>query len=86
MFSSFYYTITRDNEDVDVLVEYEAIRAFGDVDVDLVKITLDGIEIETTEAEDLEFIEACFDHVDEDFVAEAEAYGDYRYEQSRDDY
>lgn len=85
MFSSFEYTLTRDDKDVDVLVEYQASRAFGDVDIDLISVTLDGVEIDTTEEEDRKLIEACFDRVDEDFIAEEDAYGDYRYEMSRDE-
>lgn len=86
MFASFYYTLTRNDEDVDVLVEYQATKSFGDVDIDLISVILDGAELDTSETEDRELIQACFDRVDEDFWAEAEAYGDYRYEQSRDDY
>ena len=86
MFASFYFTITRDDEDLDVLVEYEAIKAFGDIDINLTSVTLDGVEIETSEAEDKDMLDACFDRVDEDWQANQDAYGDYVYEMRRDDY
>lgn len=86
MFASFYFTITRDDEDLDVLVEYEAIKAFGDIDINLTSVTLDGVEIETSEAEDKAMLDACFDRVDEDWQADQDAYGDYVYEMRRDDY
>lgn len=86
MFASFWITLTRDDEDQDVLVEYEAIKAFGDIDINLTSVTIDGAEIETSEAEDKAILDACFDRVDEDWAAEQDAYGDYRYEMSRDDF
>lgn len=86
MFASFYFTITRDDEDLDVLVEYEAIKAFGDIDINLTSVTLNGVEIETSEAEDKAMLDACFDRVDEDWQADQDAYGDYVYEMRRDDY
>ena len=86
MFASFYFTITRDDEDLDVLVEYEAIKAFGDIDINLTSVTLDGVEIETSEAEDKAMLDACFDRVDEDWQVDQDAYGDYVYEMRRDDY
>lgn len=86
MFASFYFTITRDDEDLDVLVEYEAIKAFGDIDINLTSVTLNGVEIETSEAEDNAMLDACFYRVDEDWQADQDAYGDYVYEMRRDDY
>lgn len=86
MFASFYFTITRDDDDLDVLVEYEATKAFGDIDINLTSVTLDGVEIETSEAEDKAMLDACFDRVDEDWQADQDAYGDYLYEMRRDDY
>lgn len=84
MFSSFYKTITINDEDVDVLVEYRATKCFGDVDVELISVTLDGNEIETTAAQDEAFIQECFDRVDDDYEDDAASYGDYRYEMSRE--
>lgn len=86
MFASFYFTITRDDDDLDVLVEYEAIKAFGDIDINLTSVTLNGVEIETSEAEDKAMLDACFDRVDEDWQADQDAYGDYVYDMRRDDY
>lgn len=86
MFASFYFTITRDDDDLDVLVKYEATKAFGDIDINLTSVTLDGVEIETSEAEDKAMLDACFDRVDEDWQADQDAYGDYLYEMRRDDY
>lgn len=86
MFASFYFTITRDDDDLDVLVEYEATKAFGDIDINLTSVTLDGAEIETSEDEDKAMLDACFDRVDEDWQADQDAYGDYIYEMRRDDY
>lgn len=85
MIASFYYTIVRDDEDVDVLVEYEARRYGGEVDIDLRSVTLDGVKIETSGGEDRAIMDACFDRVDEDYQAEEDSYADYRYEQRRDD-
>jgi hypothetical protein len=84
MFSSFYTTITINDEDVDVLVEYRATKCFGDVDVELISVTLDGNEIETTAEQDKAFIQECFDRVDDDYEDEQASYGDYRYDMSRE--
>lgn len=86
MFASFYATITINDEDVDVLVEYTATGRGDNVDIDLTSVTLDGVEIDTTAAQDEALMAACFDRVDDDFEDEAAAYGDYRYEMSREDY
>lgn len=86
MFASFYATITINEEDVDVLVEYTATGRGDDVDIDITSVTLDGVEIDTTAAQDEALMAACFDRVDDDFEDEAAAYGDYRYEMSREDY
>jgi len=84
MFASFYFTLTRADDDIDVLVEYQATKAFGDVDIDLTSVTIDGVEIETTDAEDKAMIEACFERVDEDFEDEAANYGDYLHDMRRE--
>ena len=86
MFASFYATITINDEDADVLVEYTATGRGDDVDIDLTSVTLDGVEIDTTAAQDEALMAACFDRVDDDFEDEAADYGDYRYEMSREDY
>ena len=86
MFASFYATITINDEDIDVLDEYTATGRGDDVDIDITSVTLDGVEIDTTAAQDEALMAACFDRVDDDFEDEAAAYGDYRYEMSREDY
>lgn len=86
MFASFYATITINDEDIDVLVEYTATGRGDDVDIDITSVTLDGVEIDTTAAQDEALMAACFDRVDDDFEDEAAAYGDYRYEMLREDY
>ena len=84
MFASFYATLTIDDEEVDVLVEYTATGCGDDVDIDITSVTLDGVEIDTTAEQDKELFAACFDRVDDDFADDAAAYGDYRYEMSRE--
>lgn len=85
MIVSFWHTITRNDEEFDVLVEYEASKHFGDVDLDILSVTnVDGVEIDTTEAEDREIIALCFDRVYEDWEDEKANYGDYRYDLSRE--
>ena len=84
MIASFYFTLNRNGEDVDVLVEYEALKVFGDIDVDILSVTLDGVETETSSTEDNEILGACFDRLDEDWQADQDAYGDYLYEMRRD--
>lgn len=86
MFANFYATITINDEDVDVLVEYTATGRGDDVDIDITSVTLEGVEIDTTAAQDQALMAACFDRVDDDFEDEVAAYGDYRYEMSREDY
>ena len=84
MISEFYHTITRNDEDLDVLVEYRAIRCSGGPDVEVTSIILDGVETEVTQEELTEIYAACYDRVDEDFIDDAAGYGDYRYDLSRD--
>lgn len=86
MFASFDFTLTRNDDDFDVVVEYEATKAFGEIDINLTSVTFNGVEIETTEAEDKAMLDACFDRVDEDWQADQDAYADYLYEMRRDDY
>ena len=84
MFVTFYFTLTRADEDLDVAVEYQASRAFGDVDIDLLSVTINGVEIETTEAEDKAIIEACFERVNDDFEDHEADYGDYLHDMRRE--
>jgi hypothetical protein len=86
MFAEFYITLIRNDEEVDALVEYSASCAFGDVDVEITSVTIDGVEVDTSADEDKRILDECFGRVDEDFQADADAYADYRYEMSREDY
>lgn len=83
MIAHFDYTITIGDEDVDVEVEYRAIR--GEDDVELISVTLDGKEIVLTPEQERDIIAACFDRIDDDFEEDRASYGDYRYEMSRYD-
>lgn len=83
MIAHFDYTITIGDEDVDVYVEYRAIR--GEDDVELTSVTLDGEEIVLTPEQERDIISACFDRIDDDFEEDRASYGDYRYEMSRYD-
>lgn len=88
MLGSLYTTITINNEDVDVLVKYivnTGLReSIGDVFIELISVTLDGVEIETTTEQDEAILQECFENVEEDYEEERASYGDYRYEMSRE--
>lgn len=84
MIAEFTHTLTIGDEDIDVLVEYSAVRCFGEVDVEVLSVTLDGQEVVTLPDQDKEILEACFDRVDDDLQADADSEGDYRYDLSRD--
>ena len=83
MIVEFEHTLTINDEDVDVYVEYRAIR--GEDDVELISVTLDGEEIVLTPEQERDIIAACFDRIDDDFEDDRASYGDYRYEMSRYD-
>lgn len=83
MIVEFEHTLTINDEDVDVYVEYRAIR--GEDDVELISVTLDGKEIVLTPEQERDIISACFDRIDDDFEEDRASYGDYRYEMSRYD-
>jgi len=83
MIVEFEHTLTINDEDVDVYVEYRAIR--GEDDVELISVTLDGEEIVLTPEQERDIIAACFDRIDDDFEEDRASYGDYRYEMSRYD-
>lgn len=83
MIVEFEHTLTINDEDVDVYVEYRAIR--GEDDVELISVTLDGEEIVLTPEQERDIISACFDRIDDDFEEDRASYGDYRYEMSRYD-
>lgn len=84
MISEFYHTITRNDEDLDILVEYRAIRCSGGPDVEVTSIILEGEEIAVTPQELTQIYVACHDRVDDDFMDDDASYGDYRYDLSRD--
>lgn len=83
MIVEFEHTLTINDEDVDVYVEYRAIR--GEDDVELISVTLDGEEIVLTPEQERDIISACFDRIDDDFEEDRASYGDYQYEMSRYD-
>ena len=83
MIVEFEHTLTINDEDVDVYVEYRAIC--GEDDVELISVTLDGEEIVLTPEQERDIIAACFDRIDDDFEEDRASYGDYRYEMSRYD-
>jgi hypothetical protein len=82
----FYMSLTIDDEDVEVLVEYCATRCFDEIDLGILRVTLDGQEIVTLPEQDKAILEECLERVDDDLQADADAEGDYRYEMARDDY
>lgn len=88
MLGSLYTTITINDEDVDVLVKYivnTGLReSIGDVFIELISVTLDGVEIETTTEQDEAILQECFENVEEDYEEERASYGDYCYEMSRE--
>lgn len=84
MIAEFTHTLTIGDEDVDVLVEYSAVRCFGEVDIEVLSVTLDGQEVLTLPDQDKDILDACFDRVDDDLQADADSEGDYRYDLSRD--
>lgn len=83
MIAEFYHSLHKDGEDLDLYVQYKATRYFNEVDIELLSAALDGHEIVLSEAEYSEIILACFDRVDDDFIEEQDAYGDYMYERDR---
>lgn len=84
MIAEFTYTLTIDGEDVDVDVEYRASSYSDCVEVDEYTVTLCGQVLDLTPDQEKEVLAACFDRLDDDFQAEADAEGDYRYDLSRE--
>lgn len=85
MIVEFYYTLTRDEIDFELLVEYTASRHSDDVDIDISNVTLDGAAFKTSYAEDLDILQACYERVDEDFQDYAASEGDYRHDAAKYD-
>lgn len=84
MLAEFYHTITRNDEDQDVLVEYRATRYSDGPEIEVTSIVLDGEEINVTPEELTAIYVACYDRLDDDFEDYQAGYGDYRYDLSRD--
>lgn len=83
MIASFEYELIREGSEEAFYLEvvYEAHR-YGsrwdaEVDVELLSVTLDGIDFDTTAEEDAALLSAAQDRVDDDFEADEAAYGDY---------
>lgn len=82
--AEFTHTLTIDDEDVDVDVEYTASSYSDCVEVDEYTVTLCGEVLTLTAEQDKAILAACFDRIDDDFEAWADAEGDYRYDLSRE--
>lgn len=85
MIAEFEYTISRGEANFDVMVEYTASKHWDEVDIDITNVTLDGVAFETTGAEDLDILQACYERIDEDFEFYAASEGDYRHDASKYD-
>ena len=84
MIAEFTYTLTIDGEDVDVDVEYLASSYSDCVEVDEYTVTLCGQVLDLTPDQEKAVLAACFDRLDDDFQADLDAEGDYRYDLSRE--
>lgn len=82
--AEFTHTLTIDDEDVDVDVEYTASSYSDCTEVDEYTVFLDGEVLTLTPEQDKAIIEACLDRLDDDFQADLDAEGDYRYDLSRE--
>jgi hypothetical protein len=86
MIAEFYHTITRNDEDIDVLIEYSAIRCFGEIDVELLSVTADDDSTaELTHEETNEIYSAIFERVDEDWADAQADEGDRRRDEAIND-
>jgi hypothetical protein len=84
MSAEFSYTITIGDEDIDVEVEYSASSYSDCVEVDEWTVFLGTEVLNLTPEQDREILLACLDRLDDDFQAQADAEGDYRYDMSRE--
>jgi len=84
MLSEFTYTLTIDDEDVDVDVEYRASRYSDCDEIDEYTVFLDCEVLTLTPEQEKIILAACLERLDDDFQAEADAEGDYRYDLSRE--
>ena len=76
----FDYDLERDTENLEVAVAYSV----DDDEVMLESVSHNGVEIETTEAEDRELLQHAFEQVDEDMINAQADYGDYIRDSRRD--
>lgn len=86
MFADFFYTITRGDDDFEVIVEYHAIRCFGDYDIEITEVTLDGQPFETTADEDAAMLAHCYENVDDDWQDYRDGLADQRYDYARENF
>lgn len=85
MIVEFYYTLTRDEIDFELLVEYTASRHWDDVNICITSVTLDGTAFDIMVQEDNEILQACYERVEEDFEDYAASEGDYRHDAAKYD-
>ena len=76
----FDHTLERDGEFLEVEVAY----AVDDDEVMLESVQHNGVDIETTEAEDRELYDYALDQVSEDMINAEADYGDYLRDSNRD--
>jgi len=86
MIVDFDYTLTRGEIDFELVVEYTATRHWDEVDIDITNVTFDGAAFETSQKEDLDILQACYERVDEDFQDYAASEGDYRHDAAKHDF
>lgn len=76
----FDYLLETDKEDLEVEVAYTV----DDDEVMLQSVRHNGVEIETTEAEDRELYTHALERVEEDMIDAQADYGDYLRDSARD--
>ena len=76
----FDYLLERETEDLEVEVAYTV----DDDEVMLESVQHNGVDIETTEAEDKELYDYALDQVSEDMINAEADYGDYLRDSNRD--
>ena len=76
----FDHTLERDGEFLEVEVAY----AVDDDEVMLQSVRHNGVDLETTEAEDRELYDQALDQVSEDMIDAEADYGDYLRDSARD--
>jgi hypothetical protein len=76
----FDYLLERETEDLEVEVAYTV----DDDEVMLVSVHHNGVELETTEAEDRELYDYALGEAQEDMIGAEADYGDYLRDSARD--